>query len=165
MIIIVLGLPGSGKSFFASRLAQRLSAHYINSDAIRKAMGAWGKYTFEDKRAVYLRMRDLTREGVLQGNDVVVDATFYRKELRDLFLRLADEMNTTLRFIRIHAVADIVKERLSKPRENSEADYAVYQTLKGEYEEITEPHFELVSQQDNIEEMISKAVHYIHSSS
>jgi len=35
MIIIVFGLPGSGKSYFASKLAERINARYINSDVIR----------------------------------------------------------------------------------------------------------------------------------
>ena len=32
MIIIVLGLPGSGKTYFASRFAKLIHADYINSD-------------------------------------------------------------------------------------------------------------------------------------
>ena len=36
MVVIVFGLPGSGKSYFASRLAGIISADYINSDRVRR---------------------------------------------------------------------------------------------------------------------------------
>ncbi|SFP80598.1 hypothetical protein SAMN05444277_10244 [Parafilimonas terrae] len=34
MIVIIAGLPGSGKSYFAGRIAQMLSVAYINNDKI-----------------------------------------------------------------------------------------------------------------------------------
>jgi len=49
MIIIVCGLPGSGKSFFAHRLAAKLDALHISSDKTRKEMKTLGHYTFTDK--------------------------------------------------------------------------------------------------------------------
>ena len=38
MIVIVFGLPGSGKSYFASHLASMINADYINSDKVRRTM-------------------------------------------------------------------------------------------------------------------------------
>lgn len=38
MIVIVLGLPGSGKSYFAARFAELIHADHVNSDRVRKSM-------------------------------------------------------------------------------------------------------------------------------
>ena len=56
MMIIVSGLPGSGKSYFASRLARKFEATYINSDLMRKKIEAQGRYAFDDKLNVYEEM-------------------------------------------------------------------------------------------------------------
>lgn len=37
-LFIMLGLPGSGKSYFGSRLAERIDAVWLNSDKIRTEM-------------------------------------------------------------------------------------------------------------------------------
>lgn len=46
MIILVAGLPGPGKSYFAEKLAGILSAVYLNTDRIRLALHAAGKYFY-----------------------------------------------------------------------------------------------------------------------
>jgi predicted kinase len=61
MIVIVFGLPGSGKSFFASRLAKMINADYINSDMIRKEMFASSTYSEKEKAAVYNVMIEKTK--------------------------------------------------------------------------------------------------------
>ena len=56
VLVIVFGLPGSGKSFFALQLAHMLKAKYINSDIVR--MGALVKRTYseKEKQVVYNNM-------------------------------------------------------------------------------------------------------------
>ena len=53
MVILVLGLPGSGKSYFAGRLAQKINAEYLNSDQIRKEMFQGRTYSDSEKAKVY----------------------------------------------------------------------------------------------------------------
>ena len=53
MIVIVFGLPGSGKSYFASRFAKVINAGYINSDMIRKEIFEKREYSDQEKKAVY----------------------------------------------------------------------------------------------------------------
>jgi predicted kinase len=47
MTVIVFGLPGSGKSYFATRLAELLNASYISSDQLR--MQLYAKRTYTEK--------------------------------------------------------------------------------------------------------------------
>lgn len=161
MLIIVSGLPGSGKSYFAVKLAERLGAEYISSDQIRKAMDAMGRYRFEDKLTVYEEMAKRTGEGLRQGKTIVVDATFYRHEMRDIFITLCKLLHKPYFYFEIQADRQLVEERLSRPRLDSEADFAVYQQLVREYESPREDRLVLQSTNSNIGAMLADAVAYI----
>lgn len=41
MRILVMGLPGSGKTTFATRLAEKLGADHLNADVVRKEYDDW----------------------------------------------------------------------------------------------------------------------------
>ncbi len=161
MIIIVAGLPGSGKSYFAEKLAAKLGAAYVNSDVTRKEINALGKYSLREKLAVYEKMAGLTKE-ILKGQaTVVVDATFYRDAMRKLFHTIAKECSSGICWIHVTASEALIRERLRKPRVNSEADFGVYQEIRDEFEAMTIPHLALESTNDNIISMLTKAIAYI----
>lgn len=163
MIIIIAGLPGSGKSYFAARLAAKTGAVHISSDKIRKSLDALSKYTVTDKEAVYRKMAEITEKSLAENKTAVLDATFYRKPLRDLFSEIARRYGVPLVFILVKADEGLVKERLAKPREDSEADESVYYKIRDQFEEITQPHVCLESTNDNITQMLNKATTYIRN--
>ncbi|NEN25799.1 AAA family ATPase [Cryomorpha ignava] len=157
MIVIVFGLPGSGKSYFASRLADRIHAGYVNSDRVRKELFEKSDYSKEEKKAVYEKMLKVMKGAMEQNNDLVLDATFHEKETRDLFINEA-KGTATVFFIEVKADEEIIKERLKKERPYSEADYEVYRMISQKNEPLSEPHLILQSTNDNIDEMLEKAV-------
>lgn len=163
MIIIVAGLPGSGKSYFAERLASKIGALYIGSDKVRKSMDAMGQYSFEDKLQVYKEMVKILEENLNKYTNVVVDATFYLSAMRDLFLQAAENRGVPICFMLIESSEQLMKERVSRPREDSEADFAVYKKVKAQYEELTIPHLKLESTNENIDSMLETAMTYIHT--
>jgi predicted kinase len=163
MIIIVSGLPGSGKSYFAEHLAAKLGAIYINSDQMRLLMHASGKYSLEDKLVVYKEMLLNTTKALEENRDVVVDATFYHHTMREMFVRLAYGYNIILRVIDVTADEDLIRQRLVKPRKYSEADYSIYEKVRDDFEEITIPHLVLKSTNDNLGMMLKTAMEYIKS--
>jgi predicted kinase len=161
MMIIVSGLPGSGKTYFASKLSKELGASYISSDLTRKDMDAQGRYAFEDKLNVYEEMAHRAGEEVRAGKQVVIDATFYRKEMRELFFTLARLLHQKIALIEIVADEQIVLARLSQPRAESEADFAVYKMVKSQYELMDIEHLVIESKTDNIKDMLTKGTEYI----
>jgi len=162
MIIIVLGLPGTGKSYFAEKLSDRLGAVHINSDSMRNALHARGKYTIGDKLHIYRAMAEKTDHVLDEGKSVIVDATFYKHEMIDLFLTLAKDRATPLRFIKIEADETLVRERLQKCRADSEADFQVYLKIKDEFDALHVPHVVILSGANNVQTMIESAIHYIN---
>ncbi len=163
MIILVAGLPGSGKSYFAERLADKLEAAYINSDRVRLALQATGKYSFDDKLLVYKEMMLQATQAIEQKRDVIVDATFYHHTMREMFLRLAAGYNVDVRVMEVVADEGLIRQRLQKPRKYSEADFRVYEIVRDDFEAITMPHLTLESTDNNLEQMLKQAASYIES--
>ena len=161
MIVVVLGLPGSGKSYFAEKLAGRVGAVYLSSDQIRNSLGARGKYSEHDKMLIYNAMAEKTGQALNAGKDVVVDATFYQSVMIDLFVGLAKTLGTPIWFIRIDADESLIKLRLAEPRKDSEADYDVYLKIKEQFEGLQVPHITLKSETDNVNLMLAQAIDYI----
>lgn len=161
MLIIVSGLPGSGKSFFASRLSKRINGKYISSDLTRKMIDARGQYAFEDKINVYEEMARLAGDPLREGKTVVIDATFYKKQMRNMFLTLATLLHQKVVYFEIVADEDTIRERLSQPRLNSEADFSVYKQIKPQYEAFEKEHLILESTNDDIDGMLTRAMDYI----
>lgn len=161
MVVIVFGLPGTGKSYFASRLSDKIHAEYVNSDRIRKELFKKRDYSETEKKAVYDKMLQAMSQALSQNQDLVLDATFHKKETRDLF---ANKMSSkeSLFFIEVHADEDIIKERLKKERPYSEADYEVYKIISQKNEPLSNPHLILQSTNDNIDEMLEKALAYLN---
>jgi predicted kinase len=162
-IIMVAGLPGSGKTFFASRLAEKINAEHVSSDSLRKKMFSSRNYSREEKEKVYQKMLDYINEAISGNKNIIMDATFYREDVRKLFFKTAKDFNIHIYMIEVTADLPLVRKRLIQKREDSEADIIVYENLKKQFEPIRENHLVLESQENNIEFMISEALNYIHA--
>ena len=160
MVIIVFGLPGSGKSYFASRLSQLMSAHYINSDRVRKKLFKKSVYSKEEKESIYNHMLEATKEFVKNGKHVVLDATFHKSETREPFIE-SMKGKGGIQFIEVEANENIIRERLKKKRPYSEADFEIYKKIRQHYEPLEEPHLVLQSTDNDIENMLQKASFYL----
>jgi len=163
MMIIVMGLPGSGKSFFAQHLAKALNAEYLSSDRVRSTLKMSGKYSLNDKLYVYEWLANLAEGAIDRKANVVVDATFYLQQTRELFLEIARRRNIDIKCILIQASETVIKKRLEQPRKESEADYQVYKKIKKEYENIDIPCLRLTSKSDNIDLMLELAQEFIET--
>ncbi len=164
MIIIVFGLPGSGKSYFASKLAERINARYVNSDVIRRELFDVRKYSREEKMTVYNVMFREMKKAILQNKSIVLDATFYKRHIRNKFIEVVNEIGKRIIFIEIRAELKIIIERLSRKRKNSEADYSVYLQIKEVFEPMEEEHLILRSTQENIDKMLNMAINHMNKS-
>jgi predicted kinase len=161
MLIMVAGLPGSGKSFFAKRFAEELGAEYISSDALRNEMGLRGKYLPENKTHVYMEMTKRAKELIEKNKSVVLDATFFQKRFREFIYSVAAVSRAPLHLILVQADENIIQQRLSVPRKDSEADHSVYLKIKDQFEPIERSFLLLESNNENIEEILIKARQYI----
>lgn len=158
MIILVCGLPGSGKSYFSSRLAEAINAEYCNSDRVRKELFSKRTYSLSEKAKVYDILLKKMEEAISQKKNLVLDATFHKNTIRDLFI---DKSKGDIIFIEVKADENTIKERLKTSRPYSEADHHVYELIKKQWKPLQHPHLKLQSTNDNIETMLQKALQYI----
>ena len=164
-MVIVMGLPGSGKSYFAHRLSERLNFHYIGSDEVRQDMETMGKYKNEDKQQVYDRMGFLAKKAFQEGKNLILDATFIKENLRQQFVALALNKHSSYCIIWIEATEELIKKRISIKRNDSEADFKVYLKLSKGFEVPERPYLKLQSKQDNINDLLIQAEKYIQAAS
>ena len=65
-IILIMGLPGAGKTTLADELAPRLNAKRLNADEVRKAANDWD-FSEEGRKRQAKRMADFALELKKQG--------------------------------------------------------------------------------------------------
>jgi adenylate kinase family enzyme len=85
MIIQIIGLPGSGKTFLAQELAQRINAIHLNADEVRSDLNKDLGFSKEDRIEQARRLGALSRLLARQGHHVVVDFVNPTNETRESF--------------------------------------------------------------------------------
>ena len=83
-IILIMGLPGSGKTTLANELAPMLNAKRLNADEVRKEVNDWD-FSIEGRQRQAKRMAEFAVNLKKEGNHVVVDFICPTPEARNLF--------------------------------------------------------------------------------
>jgi len=83
-IILIMGLPGSGKTTLANELAPLLNAKRLNADEVRKEANDWD-FSEEGRKRQAKRMADFALKLKSEGNFVVADFICPTPEARSLF--------------------------------------------------------------------------------
>jgi hypothetical protein len=143
-LILVCGLPGTGKTTVAEAIAAKTKAYVLSTDVIRKEIIDKPEYSEKEKELVYNLIFGMAQQMLGSSKSVLVDGTFYRKDLRDNVREIADAMKSE--FIVVEVVCDesVIRKRLDRRCKTcctSDADFSVYQKLKKSFEPIKEKHF------------------------
>ena len=83
-IILIMGLPGAGKTTLANELAKLIKAKRLNADEIRKATNDWD-FSEEGRKRQAKRMSDEALKLKNEGNNVIADFICPTPEARKLF--------------------------------------------------------------------------------
>ena len=83
-IILIMGLPGAGKTTLANELAKLIKAKRLNADEIRKAANDWD-FSEEGRTRQSKRMSDAALKLKSEGNNVIADFICPTPEARKLF--------------------------------------------------------------------------------
>ena len=83
-IILIMGLPGAGKTTLANEIAEIVSCKRLNADKIRKAANDWD-FSEEGRKRQAKRMSDHALKIKEEGNNVIADFICPTPEARELF--------------------------------------------------------------------------------
>ncbi len=146
-LVIVSGLPGSGKSYFSRMLAAQIPLLILESDALRKVLFQTPSYESEESASLFNACHVLIGDLLAEGMPVLVDATNLVERHRERLYRIADNVGATLVPIFLRAYPEVVYQRLKKrsekldPEDNSDADWQIYQNMCSTVEPIRREHF------------------------
>lgn len=141
-LIVMHGLSGSGKSWLAARLAERLPALHLRSDVLRRHATPPGRTAYSSAATVrtYELLASGAADALAGGLDVIVDATLLRRANRADFRRLAAIHGARLLVVACQAPeatlhARIV-DRAARAEDPSEATLAVLDLQRERIEPI-----------------------------
>ena len=83
-IILIMGLPGSGKTTLANELSSMIKAKRINADEVRKEANDWD-FSEEGRKRQAKRMADFANKLKEEGDLVIADFICPTPEARSLF--------------------------------------------------------------------------------
>ena len=83
-IILVMGLPGAGKTTLANELAKLIKSKRLNADEIRRAANDWD-FSEEGRIRQSRRMSEVALKLKNEGNNVIADFICPTPEARKLF--------------------------------------------------------------------------------
>jgi len=139
-LLLVAGLPGTGKSTLAARLAEQAGFTILRSDVIRKqwaaAEGITDLYTPQTSERTYAECLRQAEVLLFEGRRVLIDATFREEKKRRLFVDLANRLGVPLGLFICRARPETVRARLeARQGDASEADWSVHARLRQEWED------------------------------
>ena len=82
--VLVMGLPGSGKTTLSNKLAPLLKAARVNADEVRKKFNDWD-FSKEGRIRQSNRMNELSDDEIKNNNHVITDFICPTKEARKKF--------------------------------------------------------------------------------
>jgi len=153
LLIITVGLVGTGKSTVARALAKRLGLTVISSDITRKKLAGInsgerryedynrGIYSSEFNRQTYDTIFSEAKRILCQGRPVILDASFIKAEERLNAKKIAAETGADFYIIECTLPEAQIKERLAKRWELgsvSDGRWEIYLPQKQKFEPVIE---------------------------
>jgi predicted kinase len=129
-IIMMHGLPGTGKSFMAERIAESFSDAVILKtvsfrnidDSSQARFDESLPKTREEKDATYKQIILAAKDALISGKMPVLDATFHKRYRREWVYELSREMNVKVAVISTVCDEAVVFERLKKRESDTNED-------------------------------------------
>lgn len=152
-LVVVMGSLASGKSTLAEALAERLCMPRLSADPTRKELLGLaakaplahdpftGAYTEAMSGRVYATLRARAAQVLESGRNVIVDATFRKREERHAFRALAERLGANVVFLECRCSRATTRARLQKRAEGphpSDGRLAILDAFEASFEATAE---------------------------
>ncbi|MBX4270070.1 AAA family ATPase [Clostridium estertheticum] len=105
-LYILIGIPGSGKTYYANNHLNKMNTVIVSTDEIRKELTGTYKFSSETNEEVFRIAKSAIKGALSNGFDVGFDATNTIREYRISFHRIAKDTNADV-------IAIVFKTQLS----------------------------------------------------
>ena len=145
-VVVLIGLPGSGKSHFAREIAGRTPAAILDSDALRRVLFAEPKHSKKEHARLFPAVHALMARLLSRDVAVIVDATNLKSANRRAYHKIAEEAGAPVVVVRVWAPKRVILQRLQSRlagvdrKDRSTATLAVYEQMRADVEPIRERH-------------------------
>lgn len=153
-LIVVSGLPGTGKSFLCRKVAERLPYLILASDTLRRILFPTPRHNEPENKRLFSACHVLIEELLEKGIPVIFDATNLLEHHREYLYRAAKRAGARLILVWVEAAPEVVRQRLigrekvPAPERDSEANWEVYSRMRPRSEKISRNHLVVDTSQD-----------------
>ena len=145
-LLMLAGLPGSGKSRFAREVTSRCPFLTLESDRLRKSLVGKPEYTPAEHRRVFDACHRLLDEFLSRGYPLLFDATNATERNRRPIYAIAQKRGSPLAVAVVTAPPGVVRQRLRRreagldPETWSDAGWNIYSRMAPAWEPVKSPH-------------------------
>ncbi|MBI4295228.1 MAG: ATP-binding protein [Chloroflexi bacterium] len=153
-LVLVSGLPGTGKSHFCHKLAERVPVVILESDALRRVLFPSPGYTQSESAHLFQVIHLLIEQLLKEHIPLALDATNLSEKHRQHLYNIADRLKARLIIAQMKANPELVRRRLEERFQaqqridSSEAGWTVYQKMKPSQDRIRRNHFVVDASRD-----------------
>lgn len=165
MLVVFGGLPGTGKTTLARRVAEETAAAYLRVDAIEAALGRAGISREQPTGLAAYVVAHAVAEGCLAvGGSVVIDAVNPVEAARDGWRHLAQRVGKPLRVIEV-VCSDVVEHRRRVEAREPDLEGHVVpgwsDVEEREYEPWQEPRLVVDTCTEETDESVARILDYV----
>ena len=167
VLVVVSGLPGTGKSSFSHCLAERVPLAVLESDALRKELVPSPLHTAKESARLFQAVHELIDLLLEQCVPVLLDATSLVEAHREHLYHIANQRHAKVILVLLEAPPEVVRQRLearantTQLQDHSDADWQVYQRMRPSQELIRRNHV-VVDTSEDIGPAVEKVAHRIN---
>lgn len=146
-LLIMVGLPGTGKSSIVEQLQKNLDCTVISTDNVRLQMRNQPTYTAAEMMLVYEVCYSIIEVRLRQGQRVIFDASNYLAARREHLAKIARRCGAPVAVCSVQAAQETIRERLRqrisgnrRKSDLSDADWSVYKWMVEAQEPVIGEH-------------------------
>ena len=156
LLVVLVGLPATGKTFLSHNLKERFPLVLLHSDKIRIICFPKPKYTKSENKYVFDICHRLIKDLLKRRMPVLFDATNLLEKHRQVLYDISRSINAKLMVLNITADKEMSKRRISErllsnsANDFSKATWDVYKRMARFNDPISVKHWTIDNSTNNI---------------
>lgn len=166
-LLVMVGLPGTGKSLIVENLVEIIPAAVISTDNVRRYMRQFPTYTAAEMMFVYQVCHQVIEKRLARGQRVIFDGTNHAAARRQQLFEIAKKQKATLAVCQVQASEEVIRQRLLSRKSGgrregdmSDAGWSVYKWMVAAQEPIVHDHLILDTTANSADELARKLGNY-----